>query len=74
MINKETFRDHLGREIAYIHRNCPAYVENLKLIRSAEMEKLLRANDAQDIKFTQGVVHTLDILIGLMYIPDEPEA
>ena len=49
-------------------------MENLKLIRSAEMEKLLRANDAQDIKFTQGVVHTLDILIGLMYIPDEPEA
>ena len=64
----------MGREIAYIQRNCPMFVENLRMIRAAELEKILRADNADDLKYTQGAVHTLDILINLMYIPDKPGA
>ena len=50
------------------------FVENLRMIRAAELEKVLRADNADDLKYTQGAVHTLDILINLMYIPDKPGA
>ena len=67
---EKVFREQLGQEIVYIQRNCPSYMQNLKTIRSAEMEKLLGANSVEDLKFTQGTVHALDILIRLLYMPD----
>ena len=74
MIEGETFRDKVGRDIAYIQRNCPLFVENLRLIRAAELEKIIGASNMDDVKYTQGAVHTLDILINLMYMPDKPGA